>query len=553
MTPDNQTKKGRFSVICGVLAALSMLVLFGMAFLKEYIAVCYYDYKYGWDNYNRVPFRLCICAAVCAAWLVVLHFLPVRRLLRASLPLYGVIIVLSVILLMITKEYSHRFSQFLFLGDFTFYLPTLMLGSVFCHAYFAARYRFPDMTYYTVWIVIGAVIPVILLMAFPFKGMIPFYLAAFTLFSVLLVRDGRIKGNRLLLPVGVCLLAVALLCYGYGATGLKEFFSVLWTRGQNAPLEEGFFRVTIDQVLKTSRFIGESWYKVGFADGVRMPAWQYLVSVDNTFMPVAVIGGYGYLAYAGFMLVQLLAPAALLIASRKAANSYARFFALFLSLLFFCQVAFNQLSCFLLGLSVPLPFTGQYTEYTVQAMLMLTAFVLCGRREAAPEQTDEDYPSGEMPLKQKLLRFSDAVLPLPGFLRKAEKEVVRDRVYVSFAKEDERYARMLIDYLEQNGLTCISSADGPEGLPDDPRRNDLQDCDSFIPLITDAYLRDENTTADLFCSYAEQLFGMHVYPVKLDGAALGEEGSAEGCSKKWPADYGRIILDCILAHREIGF
>ncbi len=328
------------------------------------------------------------------------RLLKTKRLITLSpiIAMFGLIV--SLLPTIIHTWYT--FNRFLYIGAVNLYVPCFILLTAFS-AGLAATYRKGWKWQSLPITLVLLALPCITLSVSHSIPQIAVVFFTWFFFMIALARGGRTQTPWYVLA-GVSVLFIGLFCYAvFAHADGVERLSTVFTRGQSDPLGVGYVRSLADQVIRSARIFGATHEKIMPTNYGTLPLSLYVGRIEFPFELLFVLAKCGWLAFAAFIALQFVIPAALLIASRRAPNSYAKFFAVFVGIYLLGKTGLGVFSLLFSDISAPLPFFDYNSGAWMDIFLLFTAFTLLIYGET-------DLPEAE--------RVYDASVPFTAHLRK---------------------------------------------------------------------------------------------------------------------------------------
>ena len=255
-------------------------------------------------------------------------------------------------------------------------------------------------------------------------------------FMIALARGGRMQTPwYVLLGVGVLFIAAFSYAVIEHADGLERL-STVFTRGQSDPLGEGYVRSLADQVMQNARVFGAADEWSMEMDWGALPLSLYVAHFEFPFELLFVLAKCGWVAFIAVIALLFVIPAALLFASRRAPNAYAKYFAVFTGLYLLGKTGLGLFSLLFSDISAPLPFFDFNAGAWMDIFLIFAAYTLLLSGETDLAETERDYDAS-VSLKEHLrARFWPSFDDITGFDdAEIEAEFQRRRALTAFLKQ----------------------------------------------------------------------------------------------------------------------
>ena len=380
-----QTKKnGGVRVLFAVCAALA--AAFFALHMYE-ITVC----KAALYGSPRIDTAIVACVGLvlsAAVGFAGVRLLKTKRLLRLSpfIAVFGLVV--SVLPVFVDSWYF--FNRYLYIGNLSVYVPCFVMLTAFT-AGLAGTYRKGWKWQSLPVTLILLALPCITLSVSHSIPAIAVVFFTWFFFMIALARGGRMQMPWYVLA-GVSALFLGLFFYTvfFAADG-AERLSTVFTRGQSDPLGAGYVRTLADQVMRGARIFGAADEKIMPTDFGALPLSLFVAHFEFPFELLFVLAKCGWVAFAAFVALQFVIPAALLFASRRAPNGYAKYFAVFVGVYLLGKTGLGLFSLLFSDISAPLPFFDYTSGMWIDIFLIFAAFTLLVYGETDLPETERVY------------------------------------------------------------------------------------------------------------------------------------------------------------------
>ncbi len=210
-------------------------------------------------------------------------------------------------------------------------------------------------------------------------------------FMIALARGGRLQTPwYVLLGVSVLFIAVFTWAVIERADALTRL-STVFTRGQSDPLGAGYVRSLADQVMRNARVFGAADERSMNTAYGALPLSLYAAHFEFPFELLYVLAKCGWVAFIAVIALLFVIPAALLVASRRAPNAYAKYFTVFTGLYLLGKTGLGLFSLLFSDISAPLPFFDFNAGAWMDIFLIFAAFTLLLSGETDVAEAERVY------------------------------------------------------------------------------------------------------------------------------------------------------------------
>ena len=559
-------------------AGLSCLALYfsGRSLMQE---------GYG-QAYGKMLFRILLTAvAAVLSWLIAKNA-TTKQIIRSALPIFIIIILISFLF----PSINNRSDNWIYIAGLSFYLPAFMYLGILLLAYYASKYRKISNSHllYLGIFVVGIPFLVTLVNYHSLDVGITLALTSVIL-SIKMCFDRRLSKSWIIFLLIMIVGMPVFLFYGpYYSARLDTIINA----GQNDPNGSGFFYIKLAEAVSSINFFSRSRLMI---DSV--PAYAYFTIVPNNtdLLVLALYGGW-------ILLILVLAIDILLIVSiyrqcGKATNSFSEYLCFSIASLFAAKTFLSIVSNFILAGTIALPFFGNASFAAVDSFLLTLAVTISQRDDQSAEDIIDLENSTSEYLSSLYSRLVEAITireesddyleddfeneydngfptePVNDLLRnlKRDERLYRDgklssldiskrysalfaegdgtakkreKVFISYATEDLKYAQRLCHYLEEKGIPVwYYTRDLTHGSFPVKIIQAMRESVVFVVLVSQHSNASEHVWNEVGVAFTMKKEGMHIMPLILENVDFCETfvyyltGEEHSDATRWPVDY----------------
>ena len=290
-----------------------------------------------------------------------------QHLYRSACVLFGILFAVLLVQPLVDARIYPK--QYIWIGSFSFYSATLLPLMMPLLSRVDAKRRC-DSTKTRVPMFLVALVPACLLLLQPHVKAAAALVGVFALF-LFCFGSKRVR-KYLIVALVLCVIAIVVFAADWGASPYPAYrLDVIFSRGQNAPYDWGYQRVTLDRIFSEAALWGDS----GLVLQRDPAAWHMLHWGDHYLMIVLARMGWGVVAMAIVASVLFLV-CVFRMAYKTRQSIFGKNLSLLTCLFFLMGTAVSLISVFLLEYSYcNLPFMFHNEELSVIAFVMFALIV----------------------------------------------------------------------------------------------------------------------------------------------------------------------------------
>ena len=374
--------------VAAVLALVNVLSM-----VQHYAALAQTDDYYA-STLNIIPAReLVFFLSVLVIGL--LAFLFVRKvstvfLIRASLPLYLLILILCIVARAADAYFGYR--GWVSISSFSVYMPYLLYLVLFPDAGMVSRYHSYDLSYAARMAFLLVFIPCTAAYFMYYNPAVSMTIfLSFLGLCIKLSVDKRLSRSWILaflLGIGVFIILFVILYHISDVVPTR--LSLILSQGQSDPEGIGWLYIQIARAIRESKWFGSTLYQF---EGTSVPAFDTLSAMGLEHTPIVLMLRYGRIVFILFSALPLLLVALLHRLAKRSATSFAYYLANAVAIFFLVREVLALLSVFFAHLSyTAFPLMGNHTSVVIDVLLLGCSWGLCIKQDAlSPGVIDREY------------------------------------------------------------------------------------------------------------------------------------------------------------------